>query len=193
MTCIRGLPDYINVSTSNREIVPIQSVLGNIQAIFPSTAFICNGVINQITGWYQVHTTDDSNNSMIVPATINLQIWHPISDSNYRLVSETSFPSALDDKPRTVNNLTMQFYSGSVLGIYIHTSGYGPGTMTVLKNDDVPQSLLYITDGKPCTFDTTTAGVLSITPTDAEIVLDYGMLTSYIAVSLCISYRDIVY
>ena len=65
--------------------------------------------------------------------------------------------------------------------------------MTVLKNDDVPQSLLYITDGKPCTFDTTTAGVLSITPTDAEIVLDYGMLTSYIAVSLYVLARDIYF
>ena len=109
MTCIRGLSNYINVSASDKQIVPIQSILGNIQAIFPSTTFTCNGIINQITGWYQVHVMDDLNNSMIVPATINLQIWHPISDSQYKLVSETSFPSALDDNPRTVNNLTMQF------------------------------------------------------------------------------------
>ena len=190
MTCIRGLPDYINVSTSNREIVPIQSVLGNIQAIFPSTAFTCNGVINQITGWYQVHTTDDSNNSRIVPAIINFQIWHPISDSNYKLVSETSFPSALDDKPRTVNNLTMQFYSGSVLGIYIHTSGYGPGTMTVLKNDNVSQSLLYITDGKPCIFNTASTGVLSIEPIDTEIVLDYGMFILIVVCYVNVSYGN---
>ena len=180
MTCIRGLSNYINVSASDKQIVPIQSILGNIQAIFPSTTFTCNGIINQITGWYQVHVMDDLNNSMIVPATINLQIWHPISDSHYELVSNTSFPSALDDEPRTVHNLTMQFYNGSVLGIYIHTSrsSYGPGTMTVLKNGDVPQSLLHITDDEPCTFDATTAGVLSITPTDAEIVLDYGMLAT---------------
>ena len=189
-TCHRGLPNNINVSTSAKGIVPIRSVLGNIQAIFPSTTFTCNGIINQITGWYQVHVMDDLNNSMIVPATINLQIWHPISDSQYKLVSETCFPSALDDNPRTVNNLTMQFYSGSVLGIYKHTSGYGPGTMTMLKNDDVPQSLLYITDGKPCIFNTASTGVLSIEPIDTEIVLDYGMFI-LIVVYVNVSYVNL--
>lgn len=175
-TCHRGLPNNINVSASDKGIVPIHSVLGNIQAIFPSTTFTCNGVINQITGWYQVHITDDLNNSVIVPASIDFQIWHPISNSHYKLVSEASLPSALDDEPRTVNNLTMQFYSGSIVGIYMHTSGFGPGSMTVLRNNDIPQSLLYITDGKPCTFDASHTGVLSIEPLNAEIVLDYGML-----------------
>ena len=191
-TCHRGLPNNINVSASAKGIVPIRSVLGNIQAIFPSTTFTCNGIINQITGWYQVHVMDDLNNSMIVPATINLQIWHPISDSNYRLVSETSFPSALDDEPRTVNNLTMQFYSGSVLGIYIKIQPYeyGMRMMTVLKINDAPQSLLYITDSKPCIFNTASTGVLSIEPIDAEIVLDYGMFNLIVVCYVNVSYGD---
>ena len=185
-TCHRGLPNSINVSASDKGIVPIRLVLGNIQAIFPSTTFTCNGVINQITGWYQVHIMNDLNNSMIVPASINFQIWHPISDSHYKLVSEASFPSALDDEPRTVNNLTMQFYNGSVVGIYIQIEpfGYGLGTMTILRNNDVPQSLLYITDGKPCIFDTVSTGVLSIEPIDAEIVLDSGMLNLVATVAI---------
>ena len=89
-------------------------------------------------------------------------------------MSEAPLPSALDDQPRTVDNLNLQFYTGSVLGIYIE-SLYGSGTLTLLKGDDVPLSFLYVTTDKPCIFDTTTTGLLSVTTIDIEIVVDYGI------------------
>ena len=155
--------------------MPIQSASGNVQVIFPSVIFTCNGNISRITGWYQILANIGLNSSVIVQRSIKFQIWHPISSSHYKLVSEAPLPSALDDQPRTVDNLNLQFYTGSVLGIYID-SLHGSGTLTLLKDDDdVPLSFLYVTTDKPCIFDTTTTGLLSVTTIDIEIVVDYGM------------------
>ena len=131
-------------------------------------------------GWYQIFA-----NGSNISASIQFQIWHPISNSQYKLVSEASLPSALNDQPTTVDNLKLQFYTGSVVGVYIKALEFGSGTLTLLKDDDVPHSLLYVTNDKPCIFDTTITGLLSVTTIDIEIVVDYGMyvinqLASYI-------------
>ena len=113
---------------------------------------------------------------MIVRSSIKFQIWHPVSNSLYKLVSEAAVPSAVDDQPITVDNLQLQFYSGSVVGIYMESSGPGIGTLRLLNNDDIPQSFFLVTNDKPCIFDTTSTGVLSFTIIDIEAALDYGML-----------------
>ena len=170
-TCNRHLPNNINVSTSDKLKVPFQSVSGNIQVIFPSVNFTCNGNISRITGWYQIFANDSN-----ISTSIQFQVWYPISNSQYKLVSEAPLPSALDDQPTTVDNLKLQFYTGSVVGIYIVALEFGSGTLTLLRDDDVPQSFLYVTTDKPCIFDTTTTtGLLSVTTIDIEIVVDYGM------------------
>lgn len=175
-TCNKDLPNNINVSANAKQVLAIQPVSGNVQILFSSLAFTCNGTINQITAWYQIHAEVNGNSSIIVDTSIKFQIWHPTSHSQYKLVSETSLPSAIDDQPRVVDNLTLPFYSGSILGIYVGSFGYKSGTLTLLTNNDndVPQSFLYVTNDKPCVFDTTATGVLQSTTVDAEVVLDYG-------------------
>lgn len=173
-TCNNRLPNAINVSASHKNVVPIQPVSGNIQIIFPSINFTCNGIINQIIGWYQIDETVDLDTNITVETFIRFQIWHPINDSHYKLVSETSLSSATDDLPRVADGLTLQFYSGSIVGFYIESIGYLLRSLTLLKSKNTPQSFLYVTNDKPCVFDISATGVLHFTTIDVEVVLDYG-------------------
>ena len=177
-TCNKNLPNNIvNVSDSAKEF-PIESVSGNTQILFPSVNFTCGGIINQIVAWYQVlAAADDLHTSSIIQVSIKFQIWHPISDSRYELVSEATILSAMDDQPVMVDNLNLQFYSGSVVGIYIETSrrsGTGRGAFRLLSYSDVPQSFLLVTNDKPCIIDITSTGVLTFADIDIEAALDYG-------------------
>ena len=150
---------------------PVQSVSGSAQILFPSVNFTCNGSINQITAWYQLIAEVG-----IIETSINFQIWHPISNSNYKLVSEVAIPSAVDDQPVTVDNLQLRFYSGSAVGIYIESIGQHSGqvTLSLLSDGDIPQSFFRVTNTKPCTFDITSPGVLRFPTIDIEAFLDYG-------------------
>ena len=177
-TCNKDLPNNINVSANVKSDFPAQSVSGNSQVLFPSVNFTCNGIINKITAWYQILAEVSLNVSIIVQASIMFQIWHPISNSRYKLVSEAAVPSAVDDQPIMVDNLQLRFYSGSVVGIYLKSSGHGIGTLRLLNNAAIPESFLLVTNDKPCIFDTTSTGVLSFATVDIEAALDYGMLIS---------------
>ena len=171
-TCNSALPNNINVSANVEPGFPVQSVSGNVQILFPSVNFTCNGIINQITAWYQII----ADVSIIVETSIKFQIWHPISNLIYELVSEAAIPSAVDDQPVTVDNLSLRFYSGSVIGVYIDAIGDHSGlvTLKLLSNDDVPLSFLHVTNNKLCTFDITSPGVLRFTTIDIEAILDYN-------------------
>ena len=175
-TCNKNLPNnIINVSDSAKEF-PFESVSGNTQILFPSVNFSCSGIINQIVAWYQVLANDEP--SSIIQASFKFQIWHPISGSRYELVSEAEIPPAMDDQPVMVDNMTLQFYSGSVVGIYIEAprrSEAGKGAYRFLSYSDVPQSYLLVTNDKPCIFDITSTGVLTFADIDIEAALDYGM------------------
>ena len=165
---------------------PVQSVSGNAQILFPSVNFTCNGVINQITSWYQI-TAGIGSNVNFINASIKFQIWHPISNSNYKLVSEATVPSALDDQQIAIDNLQLRFYSGSVIGIFIELIRHnGPVTLSLLTSDDTPQSFLRVTNTKPCTFDTTSPGVLRFTTIDAVAVLDYGKYIAKLYITIII-------
>ena len=152
---------------------------GNAQILFPSVNFTCNGVINQITAWYQILAEVGLNVSIIARSSLRFQIWHPVSSSHYKLVSEAAVPSAVDDQPVTVDNLQLRFYSGSVVGIYMEspTRSRRTGTLRLLNNDEIPESFFLVTDDKPCVFDTASTGVVSFTTIDIEVALDYGRLT----------------
>ena len=91
-------------------------------------------------------------------------------------MSEAAIPSAVDDQPVTVDNLSLRFYSESVVGIYIDSIGDHGGlvTLKLLSNDDVPLSFLHVTNNKLCTFDITSPGVLRFTTIDIEAILDYN-------------------
>ena len=188
-TCNNDLPNNINVSANVKSEFPVQSVSGNTQVIFPSVNFTCNGIINKITTWYQILAEVSLNVSITVNASIMLQIWHPISSSRYKLVSEAAVPSAVDEQPIIIDKLQLRFYSGSVVGIYLKSSGLGTGSLRLLKSDVIPQSFLRVANDKPCIFDTASTGVLSFTTIGIEAALDYGMLIitySYIAGHTCL-------
>jgi len=118
------------------------------------------------------------NTSIIVEGFIKFQIWHPISNSHYKLVSETSIPSAVNYQLRTIDDLKLQFYIGSVVGIYVESARNVQVTLTLLTNNenDKSHSFLHVTNDKLCIFDTTTTGVLILGTINPKIVLDYGML-----------------
>ncbi|XP_065899431.1 uncharacterized protein [Dysidea avara] len=119
---VPSIPDIFNKTS------PFQ-LFSRSQIIYPSAQFNCNGIITQLKGWYQV-----INDPGIVEAPVLFQVWHSINQSHYGLVSEVGIPPAADMTAITVNNLSLPFYNGSVVGIHIEFPGTGAQFVSIKRD-----------------------------------------------------------
>jgi len=159
---IPSIPDLFNKTN------PFQ-LFSRSQIIYPSAQFDCNGVITQLKGWYQI-----VNNPGIVEAPVLFQVWHPINQSHYGLVSEVGVPPAIDMTAITVNNLSLPFYNGSVVGVHIEFPGTGAQFVSIKRDINQFSAPLayYLIDTKPCVADVTEGNFQSLYLPEVEI--SYG-------------------
>ena len=63
----------------------------------------------------------------------------------YKLLSEVTIPSAVNDKLVTVNNLSMPFFAGSFVGAFIKSPGkdYEFINIMIRNVENIPMALLF--------------------------------------------------
>lgn len=162
--CINDLP-YCLPAVFNTTTLPISQ---HLQMLFKGIEFQCSGNITQLQTWYQVHGSD-------IEDPLIFQIWHPVNRTYYKLLSEVTIPSAVDDELVTVNNLSMPFFEGSFIGAFIRFPGdtYEFSNIMIRSVENIPNG--YIALGqKLCEFDIIRQGIARLQAYSPEIVLTYG-------------------
>ena len=142
----------------------------HLQILFNGIVFQCSGNITQLTTWYQVCGSE-------IEDPLTFQIWHPINDTYYKLLSEVTVPSAIDDELVTVSNLSMPFYKGSFVGVFIEFPGtrYNLINIIIRNLDNTPRGFV-VAGNKLCEFDVISQGIAKLQAYSPEIVLTYGKL-----------------
>ena len=142
----------------------------HLQILFDGIVFQCSGNITQLTTWYQVCGSD-------IKDLLTFQIWHPINDTFYKLLSEVTVPSAVDDELVTVSNLSMPFYEGSFVDVFIESPGRGYYLRNIMiRNLDSTPRGFVVSGKKLCEFDVISQGIAILQAYSPEIVLTYGKL-----------------
>ena len=86
-------------------------------------------------------------------------------------------PSAVDDELVTVSNLSMPFYKGSFVGVFIESPrrGYDLSNIMIRNLDNTPRGYV-VAGNKLCEFDVISQGIAKLQAYSPEIVLTYGKL-----------------
>ena len=162
--CVNDLP-YCLPPVFSKTNLPVSQ---HLQILFNDIVFQCSGNITQLQTWYQVHGSD-------IEDPLIFQIWHPVNSTYYKLLSEVTIPSAVDDELVTVNNLSMPFFTGSFVGAFIKSSGkdYEFINIMIRNVENIPNGFVVL-GNKLCEFDVISQGIAKLQAYSPEIVLTYG-------------------
>ena len=147
-------------------------IIDHTQIIFKDIRFQCSGNITQVQTWYQIPGINIKN-------VFAFQIWHPINDTYFKLLSEVFVPPAVHRyTPVTISNLSLPFFNGSVVGIFMQFPGEGFYFNSILNHpiEDVPESPYSFGD-KFCNVNV--LGNVIVQGYSPEIVISYGMYSHY--------------
>ena len=138
------------------------------QILFNDFDFQCSGIITQVKTWYQIPGSD-------IESPFAFQIWHPVNDSYFELLSEVMIPQAVNNTIVTIDNLRLPFFYGSFVGIFIQSPGEDFQLVNIMRRsvENVPSGF-YVLGRKLCEFDVVTEGVALVKAYSPEIVITYG-------------------
>ena len=162
--CISDLPNCLP-STFDTTTLPLSE---HTQILFNDIDFQCSGIITQVKTWYQIPDSD-------LELPFAFQIWDPINDSYYELLSEVMIPPAVNNTPVTMDNLRLPFYNGTFVGIFIQSPGEGFQLKNIMRRsvENIPSGF-YVFGYKLCEFDVVKEGVALAKAYSPEIVITYG-------------------
>ena len=168
------MPSVFNTTT-----LPLSE---HTQILYNDLVFQCSGYITQVRTWYQAPGSD-------IEAPLAFQIWHPVNDSYFKLLSEVMIPPAINDTLVTIDNLRLPFFNGSFVGMFIQSPRDGFQIVNIMRRsvENIPSGF-YVFGRKLCEFDVVNEGIAIARAYSPEMVITYGKyVATYVAKSYFLS------